>query len=655
MTTSNPHIKNKPYDLDSADPYIISNTDAGVLQIHQERTIVVSFTPKDNIRTRQVIYEEGGDERGLNIYIQDGCVHVAGWNLPQTESNWQGTVISGFIFLDKSYTVHLVLQGTDKITPEAFKVYLTTTISGDPKSGTTNDLLAIGKGSQLWPHPDGVGVGNVINSTIFFDTVFPSSNAPSSLKSKVSQGGDFPFLGNVDQVKIDNSALALTDSVEELHTHWVSPIPLSTHYDDTIVVKTNAAIHHDRYVGEFYLGHQKKLTYLTLDTGSSTMAVGTTRYNPYNDSAAKLTDFFIDQQYVDGTSWIGSLVNSTLTLSRDSHPVTMTDFNFAVKIEPNHDHYHAYGHGIVGLAYPYWTKHDYKKMVDPRLPYDKTIDPPNNYETIFEERDRYTKTVYQSMVDQVFAKKQILTNKFALYTLRSRTYYPSGVSSKKDQAHFEGLLKSPINSGYFILGNAEKYTELYTGPFHMVNLMAYNEYKFNVESVYINHPVVNTAGGSTIATNNVPISIDSQNSGNTIIDSGTPVLIFPEAHFTLLKAQFTTAQQNAIDQESPHLSDEPWPDLIFTLKDTDNKDFTLALTPDTYWQEKESGYSFRIFGSTKRSTVMFGLSSMTNFFMVFDRSNFNKDQKKYGVVKFAKVKKPAAYSMVSQIPYNSTP
>ncbi|MBI3312907.1 MAG: hypothetical protein HYZ83_01540 [Candidatus Omnitrophica bacterium] len=52
------------------------------LGIHTERTLAIWFRVEDaSINTRkQVIYEEGGAGRGLNIYVYDGKLYVGGWN-----------------------------------------------------------------------------------------------------------------------------------------------------------------------------------------------------------------------------------------------------------------------------------------------------------------------------------------------------------------------------------------------------------------------------------------------------------------------------------------------------------------------------------------------------------------------------------------------
>lgn len=63
------------------------------LGTHSERTISLWFQVNDAAADRkQVIYEEGGGARGLNIYVEDDLLYFGGWN--SAESKWQGSWIT---------------------------------------------------------------------------------------------------------------------------------------------------------------------------------------------------------------------------------------------------------------------------------------------------------------------------------------------------------------------------------------------------------------------------------------------------------------------------------------------------------------------------------------------------------------------------------
>jgi hypothetical protein len=59
-----------------------------------QRTISLWFAVDDaSISSRkQVLYEEGGTTRGLNVYVDSGRLYVGGWNTISRESNWSGTL-----------------------------------------------------------------------------------------------------------------------------------------------------------------------------------------------------------------------------------------------------------------------------------------------------------------------------------------------------------------------------------------------------------------------------------------------------------------------------------------------------------------------------------------------------------------------------------
>lgn len=62
------------------------------------------------------------------------------------------------------------------------------------------------------------------------------------------------------------------------------------------------------YTGTIYVGSQKKPCNVTLDTGSSTLAVDGNFYDVTKDKSAKITDIAQEVGYVDGSSWVGAVV-----------------------------------------------------------------------------------------------------------------------------------------------------------------------------------------------------------------------------------------------------------------------------------------------------------------------------------------------------------
>ncbi|HSH01807.1 MAG TPA: LamG-like jellyroll fold domain-containing protein [Anaerolineae bacterium] len=130
----------------------IPNSELINLATHDERTIAFWFKAEaPELGTPQVLFEEGGATRGLNVYLLSGDVYVGGWNT--NESGWSGTYLSAPVVADQWYHVALVLDGTESVTSEAFKLYV------------DGSLVTSGAGSQLWAHTDANGLGGVRGAT----------------------------------------------------------------------------------------------------------------------------------------------------------------------------------------------------------------------------------------------------------------------------------------------------------------------------------------------------------------------------------------------------------------------------------------------------------------------------------------------------------
>lgn len=158
------------------------------LGVRKERTISLWFKA-DTTNTgkqKQVIYEEGGESRGLNIYLNRDRLYVGGWNASSKESKWSGTWLSTNKVSDKKWHhVDLVLNGGERVREGALTGYL------DGKQ------FGKGKGSQLWSHSAGIGLGSINNGTRFHD-------------GQLSKNGS-GFAGAIDDVMIFNDALSATE------------------------------------------------------------------------------------------------------------------------------------------------------------------------------------------------------------------------------------------------------------------------------------------------------------------------------------------------------------------------------------------------------------------------------------------------------------
>jgi glucose/arabinose dehydrogenase len=149
------------------------------------------FLPNAVEEQRQVIYEEGGIDRGLNVYVENGTLYVGGWNAP--ESNWTGTYLTtNAIESDTWHHVVLVLDaepGIRSVQAGAFRAYLDGIKFGE------------GDGSQLWRRPGDVGVGAINIDTQFHD---------GDVRGTANEW----MIGNIGDLQVYNRALGDPEILE---------------------------------------------------------------------------------------------------------------------------------------------------------------------------------------------------------------------------------------------------------------------------------------------------------------------------------------------------------------------------------------------------------------------------------------------------------
>ncbi|MBF0198124.1 MAG: hypothetical protein HQL32_10445 [Planctomycetes bacterium] len=141
-----------------------------------ERSVSLWFYARD-LNGRQMIYEEGGTLRGLNIYLDDNNLKVGGWDAEfdsDDDNIWNGTFksISGVNKYQWNH-VAFVLNATQNPTSPyegQFRAYL---------NGVEFDALN-SMGMQLGSHGDDAGLGSLAENS-----KFDSEGIPESLAGKI--------------------------------------------------------------------------------------------------------------------------------------------------------------------------------------------------------------------------------------------------------------------------------------------------------------------------------------------------------------------------------------------------------------------------------------------------------------------------------------
>ncbi len=131
-----------------------------------ERTISVWFAVDDaTAGTRQLIYEEGGNTRGINAYLESGILYVGGWDTEIDSgdaTSWPGTwkSISGAVNSGQWHHVAIVLDASanpSTLSAGVFRAYL----DGQEFDITNSD------GMQLSAHVDAGALGGVNGTSLF--------------------------------------------------------------------------------------------------------------------------------------------------------------------------------------------------------------------------------------------------------------------------------------------------------------------------------------------------------------------------------------------------------------------------------------------------------------------------------------------------------
>ncbi len=158
-----------------------------------QRTIECWFKVVDkSINSRkQVIYEEGGRKKGLNIYIFDNSLYVGGFSQSNHSPNWTGTFLSTTaINSGQWHHVALVLDGNGTVLPDVFTAYL------------DGQLYGSGEGSRIKKHKDDIGIASVDGKTLFHDGQSSNPN---------------PFEGVIDELRIWNEVRTQVQLQQNMH------------------------------------------------------------------------------------------------------------------------------------------------------------------------------------------------------------------------------------------------------------------------------------------------------------------------------------------------------------------------------------------------------------------------------------------------------
>ncbi len=183
-----------------------------------ERTIELWFKA-DSFGGRQVLYELGGQDRGMSVYLSGNELYAAAWNIANTgpTDGWNIRRISTPVELARTYHVAVVMQGNAEDTGAG-------TITGFLYGVEFDQSAGVG---ELWdPAGDGAigfqnGPGRYHNGTVGGNPVYDN----------------LAFLhGTVDEVAVYNAALTTEQFAAHIAAAGVLGNDLDIHPVDTISI-----------------------------------------------------------------------------------------------------------------------------------------------------------------------------------------------------------------------------------------------------------------------------------------------------------------------------------------------------------------------------------------------------------------------------------
>jgi hypothetical protein len=192
------------------------------------KTLVVVFRTGSNVTSRQVIWEQGGGTRGLNIYLDSRNLYINSWNLAETQ--WGPTGLNGRVSANTTYVATLVVNAGAG------------TFEGFVNGTRIGSVRGIG---QLYNHSDDCALGHKEGGTKFHDGTstgagnFAGRIAEFYVYNAVLPGSDRRTLENAlmsSYVDTPANSHSVEGSVEGFETNDFSKFPWEQDRDETWAV-----------------------------------------------------------------------------------------------------------------------------------------------------------------------------------------------------------------------------------------------------------------------------------------------------------------------------------------------------------------------------------------------------------------------------------
>lgn len=190
-SATEPPTSDQVFVLDPVTVDTVASSTAVNIDTFVAKTISVAFETGSDITTRQVIYEQGGGDRGIAIFVENGKLYQAVWNY-YAGTNWGYKAIETDVMASAEYTSTLVFSASSQSTG-TLDAYLNATHVGS-ETGL----------GYLYAHSEAVGIGQMKDGSRFHNN---------------NENGDgHTFTGQIDKVAHYNAALQGA-TLDQLHDY----------------------------------------------------------------------------------------------------------------------------------------------------------------------------------------------------------------------------------------------------------------------------------------------------------------------------------------------------------------------------------------------------------------------------------------------------
>ena len=165
---------------------LLSSSDINTTGPYTERTTFLAFRTGSDVTTRQMLWEQGGTVRGLNIFIFNGDLYFGGYDVVVDGGDgtpvWNYTFTRVPIAASTPYVVTHVFDGPLGATTGSISGFLNGQTFATINPGPGNPATPVG---SLWSHPNAPGLGAINGDS--YNELGPISGST----------GQQPFLGDM--------------------------------------------------------------------------------------------------------------------------------------------------------------------------------------------------------------------------------------------------------------------------------------------------------------------------------------------------------------------------------------------------------------------------------------------------------------------------